>query len=295
MTTPVTRFSFLILLMIGLHGCQSLDTIDYSPVLSPELFLQQQHWMKVNVFGFEFIWSQPSSTVIVYFVGLFTMYVGYRFLKIHNHQHSLFWWGVGLLLTGLGALFAGTSYQALGYELKCNGRTTCTYTSWFEVFYMLLSVPGLNAFLWATSYTNAKGVFRKCMMAYALIHTLVYSALLLYGAFAPVRFLVSFDFFVLASAPTVLFLLLLHGAAVVKHHDVLNLTLLKGWMLFMCVGFAYGLYLYLGLTQPLWAKGIWFTENDVLHLGMTGWVYYLFKNLPVALKDSVLKANRGFG
>ena len=110
------------------HGCQRLDTIDYSPAISPELFLQQQHWLKMNLFGFQFIWSQPSSTVIVYLVGFFTMYVGYRFLKTHNHQQSLFWWGVGLLLTGLGALFAGTSYQALGYELKCNGRTTCTYT-----------------------------------------------------------------------------------------------------------------------------------------------------------------------
>ena len=150
---------------------------------------------------------------------------------------------------------------------------------------MLVSVPGMNAFLVATSYTNATGRFRKGITAYAGLNTLVYSILLLYGAFMPIRFLVSFDFFVIFSAPSVLFLLLLHGLAYIQKKEAMNLSLLKGWLLFICVGIAYGLYLSSGLTQQLWQKGIWFTENDVLHLGMIGWVYYLLRNLPNTLKD----------
>jgi len=55
--------------------------------------------------------------------------VGLRFLLDQRGQQSRMWWGIGLLLTGLGALAAGTSYQAFGYELKCNGRETCTVYS----------------------------------------------------------------------------------------------------------------------------------------------------------------------
>ena len=281
----IKRVSFCILLVQSLNGCKRLDTIDYSPKETPEFFLQNQHWIKVQLAGFDFVWIQPSSSFIVYFVGAFTMYVGYSFLKVKQKEKSKYWWGVGLLLTGLGALFAGTSYQAFGYELKCHGREFCTWTSWWEVIYMLLSVPGMSAFLVATSYTNATGRYRKGIIAYAGLNTLVYSILLQYGAFMPMRFLVSFDFFVLFSAPSVLFLLLLHSLAYIQKKDAMNLSLLKGWLLFICVGVAYGLYLSSGLTQTLWQKGIWFTENDVLHLGMIGWVYYLLRNLPSTLKD----------
>ena len=121
------------------------------------------------------------------------MFVGCKFLSSPQKNKAKWWWGLGLLLTGLGALFAGTSYQAFGYEIKCKGREFCNYTSWWEVIYMLLSVYGMNAFLVAASYTNAKGNFRKAIKGYAFINTIGYSVLLLYGALAPVRFFVSFE------------------------------------------------------------------------------------------------------
>ena len=67
----------------------------------------------------------------------------------------------------------------------------------------------------------------------------------------------------------------------------MNLVLLKGWLVFIAVGVAYGIYLSSGLTQQLWQTGIWFTENDVLHLGMIYWVYYLLLNLPNRIKTRV--------
>ena len=57
----------------------------------------------------------------------------------------------------------------------------------------------------------------------------------------------------------------------------MNLLLLNTWLIFVLVGLTYGLSLHLGITASLWQNGIWFTENDVLHLGMIGWVYYIHK------------------
>ena len=282
MQKTIKLISSFILALVFLSACHQLDAIDYSPKINPETFLQNQHWMLIEFGNFSFIWSQPSSTLIVYFVGLFTMFTGYKFI-ITSTQKSTIWWGVGLLLTGLGALFAGTSYQALGYEIKCNGREYCTWTSWWEIVYMFLSVPGMNAFLVATAYTNLSGKYRKAIMIYAIINTIVYSIILLYGSFTAVKFLVSFEFMSLISAPSVIFLLLLHAYHYYKNKDKMNLTLLYSWLIFIAVGIAYSIYLRYNFASSLWAKGIWFTENDVLHIGMIGWVFFIYKRLRYVL------------
>ncbi|MBK7150094.1 MAG: hypothetical protein IPH78_15165 [Bacteroidetes bacterium] len=152
-TFPLFLFAWL--LLVGLSGCGAYSGIAGVPPVTPREFLQQQHWIKVEAGRFSFIWSQPSSTLIVYFVGLFTMYAGYTLLHHRNNQQARLWWGIGLLFSGLGALLAGTSYQAFGYEIKCSGRESCTWTSWWEIVYLWLSVPAMNAFLVATAYTSA--------------------------------------------------------------------------------------------------------------------------------------------
>lgn len=275
----------LLCLLIWLNGCRQLDSIEYTPKTSPETFLQSQPWLSIQLGDFNFIWSQPTSTILVYFAGLFTMYAGYTFLKSRNKQVSKLWWGIGFLLSGAGALFAGTSYQALGYEIKCNGREFCTWTSWWEVIYMLLSVPGMNAFLVATAYTSTKGVLRKVIMVYAIVNTIGYWLLVLYGALLPLKFVVSFECMLLVSAPGLILLLLLHLTRYAGNKNRLNLIQLNAWLIFTAVGMAYGIYLKLQLAPYLWAKGIWFTENDVLHAGMICWVYYILNKMPNAIVD----------
>jgi hypothetical protein len=49
---------------------------------------------------------------------------------------------------------------------------------------------------------------------------------------------------------------------------------------------AYFAYMTLGLTQTLWARGVWFSDNDVLHVFMIVWIALLARTLGPELKDA---------
>lgn len=87
------------------------------PDLTPENWCMKQPCIKVGIAGKQLVISQPLSSLWVYLLGLFAIGGGLYFLHIHHDQHSRLWWGLSLLLWGIGALLAGTSYQAFGYEI----------------------------------------------------------------------------------------------------------------------------------------------------------------------------------
>jgi len=143
----------------------------------------------------------------------------------------------------------------------------------------------MNAFLVAISYSNFVDSKRKTIISYATFNALLYTVLLAYGVITPVRFLVSFECLVLISSPAVFFMLVLHSRTYAMGKDAMNMHLRNTWLLMLLVGIAYSIYLSFGISTLFWKKGIWFNENDVLHLGMICWVYYIFKNLPALQKD----------
>jgi hypothetical protein len=281
------RGLIMAMMVMAVGGCARLDALPYAPQVSPEAFLQQQPSLHVGLGGLDFVWCQPSSSVMVFFVAFFTIGVGYSMLARAAGQRSRQWWGVGLLLSGFGALLAGISYQAFGYEIKCAGREFCTLTSWWEIFYMFFSALGMAAFLVAAAYSNASGQARKILLYSAFLGASAYTALLFYGAFAAIPLLVSFEFMALFSTCIVVFFLALHGRAWAKAKDPMNRALLHGWLIFVAVFVAYLTYQSTGISARLWENGIWFTENDVLHLGMIYWVYFVGRHVRERLQDRV--------
>jgi hypothetical protein len=151
---------------------------------------------------------------------------------------------------------------------------------------MLLSVPGMGALLIAGAMASAGSAIRRGAIYYACISSIVYTALVLYGAIEPVRFLVSFDFFELMCAPIVLSLLWIHGRASYLHRDSRESDRLLGWFIFSLVAALYYTYMILGIGPHLWQHGIWYTDDDVLHTGLICWVYYMQTRLSDQLTDS---------
>ncbi len=165
------------------------------PLTSPEAFLSGMPYTQVSMFQHDLILIQPSSTFLVYFLGLLMIAGGVSFLITASSQQSRYYWGIGMILWGIGAIAAGTSYQAFGYELTCRGQEYCRYTSNFELTYMLLTAYSINFMAAATGYTSLGPHGRKRLVRFALIDSAAYTLFLLVGVIIPVKLIVSYEGF----------------------------------------------------------------------------------------------------
>lgn len=278
----------LILLLFSawiLAGCGRIDTIPADPPQTPETWLAIQPVVRIPVAGQELILVQPSTSAIVFLLGFVAIGVGLYFLRIRDGQTSRGWWGVALLLWGVGALLAGVSYEAFSYQIKCAGRSACVWTSGWELAYLVLSVASIDAMVMAQAHSCASGRLRKALSLYALINFALYVAAVAIGALVPVKFLISFELLILAAAPSILIFFVLNGWRYTKLRTSMDLALLGAWVwLALTIG-AYFIYYLSGLTQALWAQGRWFSENDVLHIGLLLWMLYLALAVAPRIKD----------
>jgi hypothetical protein len=280
------RFLPWLLLLLLLTGCTRLDAIPAAPPQTAATWLTTQPYAAIRIGAQEIILVQPSTTAFVYLLGVLAIGVGLHFFRIRNGQRSRVWWGIALVLWGLGALLAGTSYEAFSYAIKCAGRLACVWTSWWEVLYLILSVASVDAMLLAEAYACAVGKRRRALTIYAVANAAVYAAVLLTGALIPVKFLISFELLILFAAPTILIFFILNGRRYARLKDDMDLALLGAWAWLVLTLGAYFLYLVLGITQTLWAKGIWFSENDVLHIGLIVWMIYLARVVAPRVRDA---------
>ena len=184
-----------------------------------------------------------------------------------------------------GALAAGTSYQAFSYHIKCAGRAVCSWTSWWEIAYLLLSAASVNAMVVAGAYHGLDGKLRRAGIGYAAGNQVVYTVLVLVGAWLLDRFLISFEFLLLAAAPSVIALFFLNLWRYRRYRDPADGHLIKTW-LGLGAGLAgYFIYLVLGITDSLWEQGFWFSENDLLHIGLIGWMLFIVVRVVHRLHD----------
>jgi hypothetical protein len=72
-----------------------------------------------------------------------------------------------------------------------------------------------------------------------------------------------------------------------RDHDAKNLSLLISTLLLVVVQVAYFTYDAAGLTETLWdhGRGFYFSENDVLHVGMMLWLVYVVFVVGKRLRD----------
>jgi len=255
------------------------------PGLTPENWCMKQPCSKIKIASKEVIISQPLSTFWVYFLGFLTVGVNQYFFQTQNGENSRLWWGISLLLWGIGALLAGTSYQAFGYEIKCAGRQFCTWTSWWEVVFLMFLQVSMNAMLVALAYSCTTGTFQMVLMGYALMNSVVYVILVFIGGIVPVKSLITFELCVWVSTPVFLFFCFLNAWRYYMFSFSMDLVLLGSWLILFCTMMAYWLYNKQGITKKLWAKGIWFSENDVLHVLMIFWMIYIATVVADRIKD----------
>jgi amino acid transporter len=151
----------------------------------------------------------------------------------------------------------------------------CSWTSWWEIIYLLLSAASIDAMLVSGTYSSCGERNRKVLRYYAILNFALYSVLVISGVFFLNKFLISFELLLIFTAPTILVLFFLNGWRYFRYRENKDLALLITWIwLGVTIG-AYFIYLTLGFTDALWARGIRFSENDVLHIGLIGWMIYI--------------------
>ena len=169
------RLSLLAVVRTVSSSLGRLKSISYTnPELTPSNWCEIQPCKKVRIASREITLTQPTSTFLVYALGVLTIGAGFYFLLIRGSEISRIWWGISLLLWGVGALLAGTSYQAFAYEIKCAGRQSCAWTSWWEVVYLMFQQVSMNAMLVAVAYSCTEGSLQLVLLAFALVSAVVY-------------------------------------------------------------------------------------------------------------------------
>jgi len=288
MFTIFLGMAAVIIAVIFLNHTGSLLMI---PAIFPEAFLSSLPYTPIRVLGREVILIEPSSTIIVYALGLIMVGLGIGFIASRQKSNARKYWGIGLILWGLGAITAGTSYQAFGYELKCRGRELCQFTSIFELVYMLLTAYSINFLVTATAYASLAEKGRKWLIVFAVVDGIAYSIFMLIGALIPNRFMVSYEGFMVFVGGNFVLMFILSIRHYLSHRDCLNLCLTWLWVGFLVVNLGYFAALFSGYAAPLFVRtGIWFNENDVLHSLLILWAGQIFFSLWKRLADQpVLK------
>jgi hypothetical protein len=273
--------------MNGLAVFDRVKTILYSPQTTPKTFCESQPCVKIHFGRADFILNQPTSTAIVYILGAMWVAAGIYFMRTRAGQKSRLWWGIALMLGGVAAISAGTSYQAFGYEIKCAGRDFCVWTSWWEIIYLTLQAASMDAMLIAIAYSCASGKTRKILTGYAIANAMAHFVVTAIGALVPVKFMISFELMMLFAAPNLVIFFILSGWRYRKFRERMDLSLLGAGIWLVITTGSYFAYMTLGITQKLWKQGIWFSDNDVLHIGMIIWIIYITLVLGKQLKDTL--------
>lgn len=269
------------LIIIGLFS-GSLSVLLHEPQLTPDAWRQSHPYLEIG----NLLISEPSSSLFIFLLAILYFRVAYLFIRGQEDQQSRLWWGIFMLLFGLGAILAGVSYQAFSFEIKCRGYDYCLWTSWWEIGYMICTVAGVGAAFIAVAYAVLSQTARKFWTFYALASTVLYVGVVSFGTFAANRFLISFEMMIIFVMVGFLGIAVHSLRQYRQDRNSLIMSILKVGVLLVVVIMIYFIGLISGYAELLWARGIWFNANDLLHVLLFGWVLYSYKSLYKTLQDA---------
>lgn len=275
-------------LLLGLPllaGCGRLDELSYDPPITPQQWCEDRPCVQVG----DTILNEPLGTFLVFALAALWVGVGVYFLVSRRSERSRLWLGVALVLGGLGAAQAGVSYQAFSYELKCAGQEFCRYTNGFEVGYSITQAWSVSAMLIAVAFVCTLGGARRALIGYAILNALVYCVVAIAGVMIPSKVLLSFEVLMLFALPGIIIVIAVAARRLRLHHGEAEKWILWAAVLLVVVQVAYFAYYAAGITQLLWndGAGFYFSENDVLHVGMLLWLWLVAAKLGPTLTDRI--------
>lgn len=263
---------FSILGFVGISFASKVDQIALTPTIDFGQYLTSMPYVYLTRLNLYL--QQPFSSILIFALGFVTIYVGIVYLR-----HTPFvtrWLGINFIFWGLGAIFAGISYQAFGADLKCTLYETCRFTHLIELFYMTLTVLSINALLIAYSGFHSSKTAIKLQIL-ALLSVFMYTLLQGLGMILPVKFLLTYEFMLIFLSINIVIMM---WTDYTRRSTFIHKRLFIWWCVFLIVNLAYFIALFSGYAKPLYQQtGIWFNENDVLHLllliWMLGWISWI--------------------
>lgn len=233
--------------------------------------------------------NEPLGTFLVFALAALWIAVGIYFIASRAGQRSRVWLGVALILGGIGAALAGVSYQAFSYVLKCQGWEYCRLTNGFEVGYSITQAVSVSAMLVAVAYACTSGRTRRALSIYAGLNVAVYLGVSAIGVMLPNALLLSFTVLMLFAVPGLVLVMVISGRHYRRDHDAMSRAILIAAILQVVVQIAYYGYYAAGITAMLWdsGNGFYFSENDVLHVGIVLWLVYVWRALGPRLRDDL--------
>ncbi len=267
-----------------LSACGRLDELTYQPETTPEQWCDQRPCVQVG----DTVLNEPLGTFLIVLLAALWVVSGIYFLRTRRGQRSRGWLGVALILAGIGAALAGVSYQAFSYELKCAGLELCRLTNGWEVGYSVTQAFSVSALLIAVAYACTTDRLRRGLIIFAVLDAVAYVFVTVVGVLAPSAVLLSFPVLMLFAVPVILIVIIVAGRRYRSTRDPMDRSLVIAAVFLVLVQIAYFAYYAAGITAVLWddGDGFYFSENDVLHIGMILWLWYVVAVVGRHLRDA---------
>lgn len=241
------------------------------PTITPFEYLQSKPYIEIG----NLILIVPSSTIIVYLLGVITILIGIKLSKISEKYKK--YWGISLIIWGIGTILAGTSYQGFGYELKCSNQEYCLFTSWFELSYLFVTALSITFMAYSVSIKSLHHNYLKIYNKIAFIGFLLYTISLLSGVILEIQLFITYEWFLIFFLPYFISFMIINVISNKNQRNTLDKGLINVWILMLLINIGYFIYFLGGLGEFFYETyHVWFSANDVLHVGLIGWMFYIY-------------------